>query len=55
MEIIPWPVIESELFYTLFTDLYTFLEEDTADHEAAGTFLHKLKMLMAKLRVGDNL
>lgn len=51
LKIVPWPVIESRQFYTLFHSLRKFLDKDSASHEAAGVFLHKLKMLMAKLKV----
>jgi hypothetical protein len=53
LQIIPWPVIESKQFYTLFHRLRKFLDKDSTSHEAAGVFLHKLKMLMAKLKVSS--
>ena len=54
LKIVPWPVIESRQFYTLFHSLRKFLDKDSASHEAAGVFLHKLKMLMAKLKVKED-
>jgi hypothetical protein len=47
----PWPVIESPRFYTLFLGLKRGFDEQPVTHPAAGEFLHKLKMLMAKLKV----
>jgi hypothetical protein len=51
LSIIPWPVIESRQFYSLFTVLKRQLEEKPATYKEAGTFLHTLKVLMAKLKV----
>ncbi|KAH8114632.1 hypothetical protein DFH11DRAFT_1508603 [Phellopilus nigrolimitatus] len=53
LNIIPWPVIESRQFYTLFTTLKRHLDTQSPTHEGAGTFLLKLKMLMAKLKTND--
>ncbi|KAH8114634.1 hypothetical protein DFH11DRAFT_1508479 [Phellopilus nigrolimitatus] len=53
LNIIPWPVIESRQFYTLFTTLKQHLDNQSPTHEGAGTFLLKLKMLMAKLKTND--
>ncbi|KAH8114638.1 hypothetical protein DFH11DRAFT_1508680 [Phellopilus nigrolimitatus] len=53
LSIIPWPVIESRQFYTLFTTLKRRLDTQLPTHKGAGTFLHKLKMLMAKLKTND--
>lgn len=47
----PWPVIESRQFYTLFTVLKRQLEDKPATYKDAGSFLHTLKILMAKLKV----
>jgi CRISPR/Cas system CSM-associated protein Csm2 small subunit len=51
LSIIPWPVIESRQFYSLFTVLKRQLEDKPATYKEAGTFLHTLKILMAKLKV----
>ncbi|KAL5513533.1 hypothetical protein ACEPAH_3932 [Sanghuangporus vaninii] len=53
LDIIPWPVIESRQFYTLFTTLKKRLDGQGSTHEGGGAFLHKLKMLMAKLKTND--
>ncbi|KAH8114613.1 hypothetical protein DFH11DRAFT_1764484 [Phellopilus nigrolimitatus] len=53
LSIIPWPVIESRQFYTLFMTLKRHLDTQSPTHEGAGTFLLKLKMLMAKLKTND--
>ena len=54
LDIIPWPVIESRQFYTLFMTLKKRLDGQSCTHEGGGAFLHKLKMLMAKLKVRKN-
>lgn len=51
LNIIPWPVIESRQFYMLFSTLKKHLDNQASTHEGGGAFLHKLKMLMAKLKV----
>ena len=51
LDIIPWPVIESRRFYTLFPRLKKRLDQQKVTHSAAGEFLHMLKTLMAKLKV----
>ncbi|TFK74975.1 hypothetical protein BDN72DRAFT_832681 [Pluteus cervinus] len=53
LSIVPWPVIGSKQFYTLFTGLKRVLYEQTITHPAAGQFLHTLKVLMAKLKAND--
>ena len=50
LNIIPWPVIESPRFYTLFPKLKRDLDKQSITHPAAGEFLLKLKILMAKLK-----
>jgi hypothetical protein len=50
LNIIPWPVIESPQFYSLFQKLKRDLDKQSITHSAAGEFLHKLKILMAKLK-----
>jgi hypothetical protein len=49
--VIPWPVIESLQFYKLFEALKKRLEARPPTYENAGSFLHTMKMLMAKLKV----
>jgi hypothetical protein len=51
-EIIPWPVIESREFYKSFASLKTQLDQQKASHSTAVEFLHTIKTLMAKLKVG---
>ncbi|KIO11023.1 hypothetical protein M404DRAFT_20554 [Pisolithus tinctorius Marx 270] len=53
LTIIPWPVIESKEFYKLFPTLKRSLDEQVVTHHAAGEFLHKMKVLMAKLKAND--
>src|SRR5712691_1490103 len=52
LQIIPWPVIESKEFYKLFGALKRKLDQQATSHHTAGEFLHTLKTLMAKLKVG---
>lgn len=49
--IIPWPVIESRQFYTLFPALKMTLDKQTITHPKAAIFLHTMKTMMAKLKV----
>jgi hypothetical protein len=51
INIIPWPVIESKQFYSLFPTLKKCLDKEPATHARAGVFLQTLKTLMAKLKV----
>jgi hypothetical protein len=51
LNIIPWPVIESGQFYSLFTALSKALAAQEISHASAGEFLYTLKTLMAKLKV----
>lgn len=46
------PVIESREFYRLFPTLKKRLDQQLVTHRTAGEFLHTLKTLMAKLKVG---
>ncbi len=55
LDIIPWPVIESKEFYKLFTVLKRRLDQQKISHPTAGEFLHRIKTLMAKLKVGHTL
>ena len=51
LTIIPWPVIGSQEFYTMFSDVEDLLDDQDISHPQASTFLHKMKTLMAKLKV----
>jgi hypothetical protein len=51
LNIIPWPVIESNQFYELFPTLKRRLDSQKVTHPSAGEFLYTLKVLMAKLKV----
>lgn len=51
LNIIPWPVIESKEFYSLFSTLKRQLDLQNVSHPTAGEFLHTIKTLMAKLKV----
>ncbi|KAG8834732.1 hypothetical protein FRC17_007456 [Serendipita sp. 399] len=51
--IIPWPVIESSLFYRLFSSLKKRFMKQPITHPHGGAFLILLKTLMAKLKAND--
>ncbi|KAG9124993.1 hypothetical protein FRC07_009437 [Ceratobasidium sp. 392] len=53
IQIIPWPVINSPSFYTLFQHVRRFLDKQPVTHSGGGVFLHNLKTLMAKIKVSD--
>ncbi|KAI9455150.1 hypothetical protein BJY52DRAFT_1224767 [Lactarius psammicola] len=53
LNIIPWPVIESEEFYRLFRNVKKTLDKQPTSHHTAGEFLLTLKTLMAKLKAND--
>ncbi|QRV84782.1 GTP-binding protein [Ceratobasidium sp. AG-Ba] len=53
IQIIPWPVINSPGFYTLFRQLRAKLDQQAFTHGTAGAFLHNLKTLMAKIKAQD--
>ncbi|CUA74082.1 E3 ubiquitin-protein ligase TRIP12 [Rhizoctonia solani] len=53
IQIIPWPVINSPGFYTLFGRLHQQLDKQPFTHGSAGAFLHNLKTLMAKIKTSD--
>ncbi|KAF8548835.1 hypothetical protein OG21DRAFT_670471 [Imleria badia] len=53
LKIISWPVIESRGFYTLFPALKRHLDKQAVTHRSAGSFLHFMKTLMAKLKAND--
>jgi len=53
LQIIPWPVIGSREFYTLFSAVKQKLDQQKTSHRTAGEFLYMLKTLMAKLKAND--
>ncbi|CAE6373871.1 unnamed protein product [Rhizoctonia solani] len=53
IQIIPWPVINSPNFYTLFGRLHQRLDQQPFTHGSGGAFLHNLKTLMAKIKTSD--
>ncbi|KDN33971.1 hypothetical protein RSAG8_12942, partial [Rhizoctonia solani AG-8 WAC10335] len=53
VHIIPWPVIKSRGFYTLFHRLRNTLEDQPFTHGGGGVFLLTLKTLMAKIKAND--
>ncbi|KAG8918942.1 hypothetical protein FRC02_002026 [Tulasnella sp. 418] len=53
LTVIPWPVIQSRPFYTLFSRLRNLLFKQPTTHASAGEFLLTLKTLMAKLKAQD--
>ncbi|KAG8924162.1 hypothetical protein FRC02_010614 [Tulasnella sp. 418] len=53
LSVIPWPVIQSRSFYTLFGRVKALLLKQPTTHATAGEFLLTLKALMAKLKAQD--
>ncbi|KAG8690825.1 hypothetical protein FRC11_008866 [Ceratobasidium sp. 423] len=53
VQIIPWPVINSPSFYTLFNHLRRYLDAQPITHPSGGIFLHNMKTLMAKIKASD--
>ncbi|CAE6410576.1 unnamed protein product [Rhizoctonia solani] len=53
VQIIPWPVINSSSFYTLFHHLRRYLDAQPITHPSGGVFLHNMKTLMAKIKASD--
>ncbi|KAF8676140.1 hypothetical protein RHS04_06586 [Rhizoctonia solani] len=53
VQIIPWPVINSSSFYTLFNDLRRYLDGQPVTHTSGGIFLHNMKTMMAKIKAND--
>ncbi|KAK0446849.1 hypothetical protein EV421DRAFT_1707267 [Armillaria borealis] len=53
LNIVPWPIIESKSFYSLFLLLRKQLDQQVLTHPAAGEFLLTLKTLMVKLKAND--
>lgn len=55
ISIIPWPIIESDKFYSMFHRLRKVLYSQPVTHPSAGAFLSTMKTLMAKLKVCSSL
>ncbi|KAI0723140.1 hypothetical protein C8Q76DRAFT_671490 [Earliella scabrosa] len=53
LDIVPWPVIESKQFYTLFKVIKRRLDQQTVTHSGGAVFLQTMKTLMAKLKAND--
>ncbi|KAG8960525.1 hypothetical protein FRC03_006451 [Tulasnella sp. 419] len=53
LTVVPWPVIQSQEFYSLFGYIRTSLIKQQTTHRNAGEFLLTLKTLMAKLKAQD--
>ncbi|OSX60153.1 hypothetical protein POSPLADRAFT_1121180, partial [Postia placenta MAD-698-R-SB12] len=53
LAIVPWPVIESRQFYTLFNSMKRQLDKQELTHSGGSVFLQTLKTLMAKLKAND--
>ncbi|KAF9525383.1 hypothetical protein CPB83DRAFT_772200, partial [Crepidotus variabilis] len=53
LKIVPWPVIQSKQFYSLFPAIKTQLDKQPVTHGSAGNFLQTMKTLMAKLKAND--
>ncbi|KAG8935123.1 hypothetical protein FRC02_008585 [Tulasnella sp. 418] len=53
LSVVPWPVIQSPEFYSLFGKMRTRLMKQRVTHSSAGEFLLTLKTLMAKLKAQD--
>ncbi|KAG8709075.1 hypothetical protein FRC11_005933, partial [Ceratobasidium sp. 423] len=53
LNIIPWPVIKSRNFYTLFAGVRDALEKRAFTYAGGSVFLHTLKTLMAKIKAND--
>ncbi|KAF8607194.1 hypothetical protein BDV93DRAFT_552935 [Ceratobasidium sp. AG-I] len=53
LDVIPWPVINSPGFYTMFRWLQQKLDRQEFTHGTARVFLHSFKTLMAKINTSD--
>ncbi|KAI0774120.1 hypothetical protein C8Q74DRAFT_810377 [Fomes fomentarius] len=53
LDIVPWPVIESKQFYTLFKTVKKRLDQQAVTHSGGAIFLQTIKTLMAKLKAND--
>ena len=51
MDIVPWPLMGSKQFYTLFKAIKKSLDEQAVTHRGGAIFLQTVKTLMAKLKV----
>ncbi|KAH9912631.1 uncharacterized protein BXZ73DRAFT_56103, partial [Epithele typhae] len=52
-DIVPWNVIESKQFYTLFKAMKRSLDRQPITHPTGSVFLQRIKTLMAKLKAND--
>ncbi len=52
VDIVPWPLMGSKQFYTLFKAIKKSLDEQAVTHHGGAVFLQTMKTLMAKLKVG---
>ncbi|CAE6459507.1 unnamed protein product [Rhizoctonia solani] len=53
LQIIPWPVINSSAFYSLFGVVKQRLDQQPFTHQTGGAFLHKLKTLLIKIKTSN--
>ncbi|KAL5639869.1 hypothetical protein ACGC1H_006444 [Rhizoctonia solani] len=53
IQVIPWPVINTTDFYTMFTHLRELLFQGQPAHPSGSAFLHVLKIMMAKIKAHD--
>ncbi|EMD40863.1 hypothetical protein CERSUDRAFT_121499 [Gelatoporia subvermispora B] len=53
LDIVPWPVIESRQFYTLFTAFRKRLDKQATTYSGGSIFLQIIKTVMAKLKAND--
>ncbi|KAI1789535.1 hypothetical protein LXA43DRAFT_892776, partial [Ganoderma leucocontextum] len=53
VDIVPWPLMGSKQFYTLFKAIKKSLDDQTVTHHGGAVFLQTMKTLMAKLKAND--
>ncbi|PIL36992.1 hypothetical protein GSI_00684 [Ganoderma sinense ZZ0214-1] len=53
VDIVPWPLLGSRQFYTLFKAIKKSLDEQAVTHHGGAIFLQTMKTLMAKLKIND--
>ncbi|KAM5540363.1 hypothetical protein V8D89_005821 [Ganoderma adspersum] len=53
VDIVPWPLLGSKQFYTLFKAIKKSLDEQAVTHHGGAIFLQTMKTLMAKLKIND--
>ncbi|OCH90958.1 hypothetical protein OBBRIDRAFT_792770 [Obba rivulosa] len=53
LDIVPWPVIESRQFYTLFSAFKRRLDKQNTAYSGGSVFLQIIKTVMAKLKAND--